>query len=200
MSQNTNTNKPKSESNIINAYEADKIARSTVPPHHIAISYKLDGFSASKILPKLYLSGSNVATNLEMLRKLKVTHILNATKQVENKFESDRNFVYKKIELDDSDTQDLLNYLEDAYNFIDEALKNEKNLVLVHCISGMSRSASIVIAYLMRKGVSNTYKEAYEYVLSCRSIIEPNENFQKQLIEYEKILKAQDKSNKILEN
>ena len=52
----------------------------------------------------------------------------------------------------------------------------EKTNVLVHCFAGVSRSASIIIAYLMKEK-NNTYKEAFSFVKAKRSIIDPNFGF-----------------------
>jgi len=59
------------------------------------------------------------------------------------------------------------------------------NRVLVHCLAGMSRSATIVIAYLLAT-TPMTAQEATEFVRSKRSIIRPNYGFAIQLEEYEK--------------
>ena len=64
----------------------------------------------------------------------------------------------------------------------------DKN-VLVHCHMGISRSASLVLAYLMRKfGVS--LDEAYQHTVGIRDTIEPNSTFWKQLQRYEKDLQS----------
>jgi len=52
--------------------------------------------------------------------------------------------------------------------------------VLVHCAAGKSRSASLVIAYLMRE-FKWKYEEAFNYVKSKRSIVQPNPGFVKLL-------------------
>jgi len=59
--------------------------------------------------------------------------------------------------------------------------------VLVHCFAGASRSATIVIAYLMKKN-SWTLEHTLEYVKSRRSIVSPHEAFLEQLKKYEKAL------------
>ena len=64
-------------------------------------------------------------------------------------------------------------------------------MVLVHCYAGVSRSASVVIAYLMNQhGMS--LKDAYQYVKNKRYFIKPNEGFRKQLVQFQRelVLKA----------
>jgi protein-tyrosine phosphatase len=53
---------------------------------------------------------------------------------------------------------------------------------------GISRSASIVVAYLMYKN-KMSYDEAFDEVKNKRSVISPNIGFQEQLKKFEKILK-----------
>ena len=61
------------------------------------------------------------------------------------------------------------------------------NKILVHCYAGKSRSATIVIAFLMwyRQW---SFSDAFKYVQECRSVIEPNLGFCAQLLHYEKEL------------
>lgn len=61
---------------------------------------------------------------------------------------------------------------------------NPKNVVLVHCLAGMSRSASVVCAYLLATTSMNT-QETISFVRSRRSIIQPNYGFEKQLKAWE---------------
>lgn len=63
--------------------------------------------------------------------------------------------------------------------------QNEK--VLIHCLNGISRSVTFVIAYLIRRGMS--FRDAYMTVKLRRAIMDPNAGFVKQLIEYEKNLR-----------
>lgn len=57
--------------------------------------------------------------------------------------------VYKRITLMDDDDANLLRHLDEAHEFITAALSTPSS-VLVHCRAGISRSASVVISYLMR--------------------------------------------------
>ena len=61
----------------------------------------------------------------------------------------------------------------------------QENRVLVHCLAGMSRSATIVIAYLLATTAMTT-AEATEFVRSKRRVIRPNYGFVNQLEQYEK--------------
>ena len=66
-----------------------------------------------------------------------------------------------------------------------EQEQEQENRVLVHCLAGMSRSVTIVIAYLLATTAMTT-AEATEFVRSKRSIIRPNYGFINQLEQYEK--------------
>jgi hypothetical protein len=79
----------------------------------------------------------------------------------------------------DSPTFDVSGNILDGVRFIHEGIANGEN-VLVNCAQGKSRSASLVIAYLMtlRK---MTYAEALEYTRKRRAIVEPNYGIEKQL-------------------
>lgn len=61
--------------------------------------------------------------------------------------------------------------------------------VLVHCQAGVSRSATIVIAYLMKHTLM-TMTDAYKYVRSRRPVVSPNLNFMGQLLEFERDLNS----------
>lgn len=65
-----------------------------------------------------------------------------------------------------------------------DSVKNKGGRVFVHCQAGISRSATICLAYLMR---TNRVKldEAFEFVKQRRSIISPNFSFMGQLLQFE---------------
>ena len=68
--------------------------------------------------------------------------------------------------------------------FADNARDNGGK-VLVHCHAGISRSATVCIAYLMYKN-NFTLEQAFDHVRSRRGVISPNLNFMQQLQEFEK--------------
>merc|ERR1712183_1172894 len=65
-------------------------------------------------------------------------------------------------------------HFNDAANFIETVLRN-KGIVLVHCVAGISRSASLIIAFLIIKK-KMTIQESITMIRSKRSIA-PNEGF-----------------------
>ena len=124
-----------------------------------------------------------------MLENLKITHIINLTME-KGKFDNDDSELdikYLNCPLWDTPIEPIQNYFEEGINFIDNALKddNNKNRVLVHCRGGVSRSSTLIIAYLM-KIHKMKYNEAYKYVQERRKIIEPNNGFVEQLKNFEK--------------
>eukprot|EP00900_Chrysochromulina_parva_P007133 jgi/Chrpa1/16420/Chrysochromulina_OHIO_Genome00023451-RA len=82
---------------------------------------------------------------------------------------------YLHIDIDDNDDAPILKFVDRANAFLDEGLRSSEH-VLVHCNSGMSRSATLVIAFLMsQRGMS--LAEAYETTRSARPVILPNRGF-----------------------
>lgn len=70
--------------------------------------------------------------------------------------------------------------------FSDE-VKKLQGRVLVHCYAGISRSATICLAYIM-KSKRLTLDTAFDFVKSKRNVISPNLNFMQQLMEFERTI------------
>jgi len=132
-------------------------------------------------------SGAVDATHdMDLLENHHVTHILNVTTMAMVDY-PDR-FIYKHISITDLPETNITASFEDCFSFIETA-RQSGGCVLVHCMAGVSRSATIVIAYLM-KSEGMTFRSAFDHVKQHRSCICPNEGFQKQLKEFgEKLMK-----------
>lgn len=133
------------------------------------------------ILPYLYLGNSHHASQLELLERLGVTSLINVSTTCKNHFEE--KFTYMNIPIDDNDTADLAAWFARSITFID-SVKDQSGKVLVHCHAGVSRSATICLAYLMFTAKIGL-EVAFEHVQSRRSVISPNLNFMRQLKTYE---------------
>jgi protein-tyrosine phosphatase len=127
----------------------------------------------------IYLGDFRAADNLNLLQDNNVTHIINCAHGLPNQFQNDID--YLELHLHDIQSQDLTEAIEKSMEF----MKNAKSNVFVHCKQGVSRSASIVIAYLITFN-KMTFDEAFEYVNSKRKVVLPNPGFEMQLREYEK--------------
>ncbi len=120
----------------------------------------------------------------DKLRRHDITHIINLTVDVPPI--NDPTVTTYKVTIDDTPQAKLGNHFDRLVDKIHENSKHGRK-TLVHCVAGVSRSASICIAYLMKyKGL--TLIKAYSHVKSRRSVIRPNAGFFQQLIEYEKKL------------
>ena len=93
---------------------------------------------------------------------------------------------YLRLNAKDAPSQDLKQYFEQSNAFIKQHLDKGEQ-VLVHCEAGVSRSATICIAYLMHN-LHLSFFQAYACVKEARPIISPNYNFVEQLLAYEKEL------------
>ncbi|KFM70307.1 Dual specificity protein phosphatase 4, partial [Stegodyphus mimosarum] len=134
-----------------------------------------------EILPQLYLGSARDAAHKEELQQLGITALLNVTQFCPNLFQEV--FEYKCIPVRDTGCEDIGAYFQEAINFIDQ-VKSQNGKVLVHCQAGVSRSATICIAYLMATKRLRM-EEAYKYVKSRRRIVSPNFSFMGQLLTFE---------------
>lgn len=141
----------------------------------------------SRIAEHIYLGSDAVAKNREILRKNGITHVLNCVGFVSPEyFKSD--LVYKTLWLQDSPSEDITSILYDVFDYFEDVRK-QGGRVLVHCCQGVSRSTSLVIAYLMwREGQS--FEDAFQYVKAARAVTNPNMGFACQLLQCQKRVHA----------
>lgn len=96
----------------------------------------------------------------------------------------DLKMVRMAVPLKDTEDENLLDYLEVCLEFIEEGRK--KGAVLVHCFAGVSRSAAIITAYLMRSE-QLSQEAALESLRKSCEFVSPNDNFLEQLKMFEEM-------------
>jgi len=146
------------------------------------VSCDIDAAVASEILPYLLIGNQRDAASKERLTELGVTHVLNVTAHLPLHFEDD-GITYMRLPASDSGSQNLKQYFSEAIRFIESA-QASNGKVLVHCQAGVSRSPSIVAAYLIARS-RKTLSEAFSFIKDRRPIVAPNINFMGQLLEFE---------------
>jgi len=162
-------------------------------PTDIPLTKDIENHPASQVSPFLFLGNMKDASDVEAMSRLGIDHVLNVT-AVSPAYQMSAKITYKQLHAADNGYQNLKQYFDEAFEFIDKA-RNCGGAVLVHCQAGVSRSPTIAIAYLI-KYFSMSMVEAYKFVKSRRSIISPNLNFMGQLLEFEQGIKASRGSEK----
>jgi len=128
--------------------------------------------------PRIFLGSSDAAhCSIQTLRRLRITHILVAGFGLEQPHKGSE-IKHLKLKLIDLPMQTLTPSLTPACDFI--ASVAEGDAVLVHCARGVSRSASVVIAYISRC-LHSSFEEAIAIVRKARPCIMPNFGFEGEL-------------------
>jgi dual specificity phosphatase 12 len=89
------------------------------------------------------------------------------------------------IDAIDSEEQNLLSHFDTTYKFINEGIMQGQGVV-VACEAGISRSCTIVAAYLMKENDLDAY-DALDMIKKQRKLAHPNPGFFEQLQLYERL-------------
>ncbi|KAF4556339.1 Dual specificity phosphatase-like protein 2 [Elsinoe fawcettii] len=155
---------------------------------------------------KLYIGGLYALYNTDLIRAAGITHALSVIDYdplLQDKFS---HLKHHHIRVDDHPNENLLQYLPEAVKYVDQALgevgKSHKadidgslsgpdrpGGVFVHCAMGKSRSATVVVAYLVWKYNLNV-AEALDQLCEGRPVCDPNHGFKEQLAVWERMCKA----------
>ncbi|XP_029504562.1 dual specificity protein phosphatase 26 isoform X1 [Oncorhynchus nerka] len=144
---------------------------------------------ADEVWPRLYIGDQNIASDRRELARLGITHILNCAQSKWRggaEYYAGMDITYQGIEAHDTPSFDMSVNFYPAAEFIHRALSSSGK-VLVHCAVGVSRSATLVLAYLMIRQ-NLTLVEAIKAVKDHRGVI-PNRGFLRQLNGLDSILR-----------
>lgn len=128
----------------------------------------------------LFLGNMWHAQSKQVIQHLGITHVVNASLDVENVF-ANEGVLYKAVKIKDRPESDISAFFDSTFEFIESAKRTYHGRVLVHCTQGISRSATLVIMYLMR---ANNWSlvTAVNFAMASRGVVYPNEGFFKSLM------------------
>ena len=137
----------------------------------------------SHILNNIYLGSIHDANSQDFINKNKIKTIVSLINNDTTLNVNTAVVKHHRFNVEDFHTEanKLFNMLPDIYNIIDSTNEN----ILIHCMVGMSRSAAVVIYYIMRKYNIKSFDKVYQKVKSKRSIVNPNSGFKDILKRFE---------------
>lgn len=141
-------------------------------------------YTSTEIIDRIYLGNAFNAKDFNQLKQNNIGMIVNVSEEIPNYYLED--FMYTRIPIRDYNESSILEYLDITITKIHKYLEDnpDKN-VFIHCFMGSSRSASVVISYLIKYNQMR-YDDAYEFTKSKRPIVNLNVSFREQLIKFEK--------------
>nr|XP_047931133.1 dual specificity protein phosphatase 22-A-like isoform X1 [Anser cygnoides]XP_047931134.1 dual specificity protein phosphatase 22-A-like isoform X1 [Anser cygnoides] len=141
------------------------------------------GSGMSKVVTGLYLGNIRDSEDGARLRRHGVTHVLSVHTGAKPVLED---MTYLCISASDSSSQNLMQHFKECIKFIHECRLHGGGC-LVHCLAGVSRSTTVLVAYLMTV-TDLGWERCLAATRAARSYASPNPGFQRQLQDYERTL------------
>lgn len=138
---------------------------------------------------RLYISGAPVAQSHRLLQQAGITHIVNmAGDTCKNYFPNSYRYVTYVLQDTRLSSAEVQAILLGTLDYIASILaQSERHRVLIHCREGVSRSATVVVAYLMwTAGIP--FRDALDILRASRPMCNPNTGFTYALLRFEKSL------------
>ncbi|KAM0791179.1 hypothetical protein ACM66B_005663 [Microbotryomycetes sp. NB124-2] len=130
----------------------------------------------NKVMTNLWIGDYASSQAQPTLNHHGITHVVAAMRQT---YESLPGMTVHRVPVDDTDTTNIIQHFPQVCDFIAQARLDSQG-VLVHCQAGISRSATLVAAYLMRD-MGLTADKALQKIKKARPNVEPTEFFMLQL-------------------
>lgn len=153
--------------------------------------YQFEEMDLNEVVKNVFIGDRCSARNRKLLRSLGIRYILVAGEELDTPFSEE--FTYMHLKIKDSIKEHIHLHFETSYEFIEKAQKSG-NGILIHCAYGVSRSATILIAYLIKK-LKISYTQAFAFARRKRSVIRPNRGFEEQLKQWSLTFKLSPKPN-----
>ncbi|KAI4379833.1 hypothetical protein MLD38_006078 [Melastoma candidum] len=175
---------------VVDSYEL-KVRLEHILERITLISEAANTEKPSPITNSLFIGGALAARSIFTLQHLNITHILCLCSNEIGQSDSQHPdlFHYKNFSISDDEDVNISSIFSEACDFIDH-VEQIDGKVLVHCFEGRSRSATVVIAYLMlRKNF--TLLKAWNTLRRVHRRAQPNDGFAKILLELDRKLHGQ---------
>ncbi|KAI7736475.1 hypothetical protein M8C21_012080, partial [Ambrosia artemisiifolia] len=142
----------------------------------------------SLVTSSVFIGGALAARSVYTLQHIGITHILCLCSNEIGQSESQRTdiFEYRNFSIGDEEDSNISEIFEEAHQFID-AVEQKGGKVLVHCFEGRSRSATVVLSYLMMRK-KYTLLKAWNTLRRVHKRAQPNDGFARALLELDKKL------------
>ncbi|GJV75878.1 dual specificity protein phosphatase PHS1 isoform X2 [Tanacetum coccineum] len=142
----------------------------------------------SSVTSFLFIGGALAARSVYTLQHIGITHILCLCSNEIGQSDSQRRdfFEYQNFSICDEEDSNISEIFEEANQFID-AVEQKGGKVLVHCFEGRSRSATVVLAYLMMRK-NFTLQKAWNTLRRVHRRAQPNDGFATVLLELDRKL------------
>ncbi len=160
-------------------------------------------FSASEITDNIFVGDLASASNNVELKKHGISHVLGIMNGIYPYYTDE--FEYKIIHINDDPWVDITKFFDESNEFIDRALSDPQNKIMIHCQQGKSRSITLLLAYKLYKineaskiplsDIDATIADVLTDVKSLRSVAEPNEGFIEALRKFIKRLNGYNDTN-----
>lgn len=133
----------------------------------------------NEVADGLYLTNFENAKDYQALKDLGVCQILTVGSELPRHGEP--MFKVMHVSIDDTPDSNIKKHFNSTYNFI------KRGPTVVHCAAGISRSSTIVAAFLMRM-YNMPMEKTLTHLVACRKVVNPNQGFREQLKQFEKDL------------
>jgi atypical dual specificity phosphatase len=143
-------------------------------------------FQISRILDHLYMGSADISQNLEILQSRNITRVINCTEELPTHYPEVLKYI--RIPVPDEQKSKIDQFFDESAAFIHELKPSADQEVpeacFVHCSAGISRSASIVLSYLIQHE-EMTLVQAWKHTSERRPVVSPNVSFMEQLSQLE---------------
>ncbi|WKY00125.1 hypothetical protein Q1695_014749 [Nippostrongylus brasiliensis] len=139
------------------------------------------GTEMNEIIPNLFLGSLRDATDVEQLKKNRIQYVV-SVHDLSARHPAHEHLKVLRIQLSDCSSSDISSHFAATNQFI-HAARLKQAAVLVHCLAGVSRSATVVAAYLITV-CDLSFLNALSLISRKRPVINPNFGFRMQLCSF----------------